>query len=57
MLSLGIQSFDMNLRAQVMDSYPGHVNSASVATQVLRSLLALAFPLFSHSLYDLLGYG
>ncbi|GMF74635.1 unnamed protein product [Aspergillus oryzae] len=57
LLSLGMQIFDTTLHAYVMDSYPEHVSSASAATQVLRSLLAFAFPLFSNSLYDSLGYG
>ncbi|PIG84948.1 MFS transporter [Aspergillus arachidicola] len=57
LLSLGMQIFDTTLHAYVMDSYPEQVSSASAATQVLRSLLAFAFPLFSNSLYDSLGYG
>lgn len=44
LLSLGMQVFDTTLRAYVMDAYPDHVSSASAATQVLRSLLAFAFP-------------
>ncbi|KAK2873464.1 MFS siderochrome iron transporter 1, partial [Arthroderma sp. PD_2] len=56
-LSLGMQIFDTTLRAYVMDSYPEHVSSASAATQVLRSLLAFAFPLFSDKLYKALQYG
>ncbi|PLB44303.1 synaptic vesicle transporter [Aspergillus steynii IBT 23096] len=57
LLSLGMQIFDTTLHAYVMDAYLEHVSSASAATQVLRSLLAFAFPLFSNSLYDSLGYG
>jgi MFS family permease len=57
LLSLGMQIFDTTLHAYVMDAYPEHISSASAATQVLRSLLAFAFPLFSNSLYDSLGYG
>ncbi|KAB8272941.1 major facilitator superfamily domain-containing protein [Aspergillus minisclerotigenes] len=57
LLSLGMQILDTTLHAYVMDSYPEHVSSASAATQVLRSLLAFAFPLFSNGLYDSLGYG
>jgi MFS family permease len=57
LLSLGMQVFDTTLHAYVMDAYPEHISSASAATQVLRSLLAFAFPLFSNSLYDSLGYG
>lgn len=45
-LCLGMQIFNMTLRAYVMDAYPEHVGSASAATQVLSSLLAFAFPLF-----------
>ena len=57
LLSLGMQIFDTTLHAYVMDAYPEHVSSASAATQVLRSLLAFAFPLFSNRLYETLGYG
>jgi MFS family permease len=57
LLSLGMQVFDTTLHAYVMDAYPEHISSASAATQVLRSLLAFEFPLFSNSLYDSLGYG
>ncbi|KAH6648333.1 MFS multidrug transporter-like protein [Truncatella angustata] len=57
LLSLGMQIFDTTLHAYVMDAYPEHVSSASAATQVLRSLLAFAFPLFSDRLYATLGYG
>lgn len=57
LLSLGMQTFDTTLHAYVMDAYPEHVSSASAATQVLRSLLAFAFPLFSSKMYDTLGYG
>ncbi|KAF2623216.1 MFS multidrug transporter-like protein [Macroventuria anomochaeta] len=57
LLSLGMQIFDTTLHAYVMDAYPEHISSASAATQVLRSLLAFAFPLFSDKLYDTLGYG
>jgi MFS family permease len=57
LLSLGMQIFDTTLHAYVMDAYPEHISSASAATQILRSLLAFAFPLFSNSLYDSLGYG
>jgi MFS family permease len=55
LLSLGMQVFDTTLHAYVMDAYPEHISSASAATQVLRSLLAFVFPLFSNSLYDSLG--
>jgi MFS family permease len=57
LLSLGMQVFDTTLHAYVMDAYPEHISSASAATQVLRSLLAFAFPLFSNSLYNSVGYG
>jgi MFS family permease len=57
LLSLGMQIFDTTLHAYVMDAYPEHISSASAATQVLRSLLAFAFPLFSNQLYETLGYG
>jgi MFS family permease len=57
LLSLGMQVFGTTLRAYVMDAYPDHISSASAATQVLKSLLAFAFPLFSNSLYNALGYG
>lgn len=56
-LSLGMQVFDTTLYAYVMDAYPEHISSASAATQLLRSLLAFAFPLFSHKMYETLGYG
>jgi MFS family permease len=49
--------FDTTLGAYVMDAYPEHISSASAATQVLRSLLAFGFPLFSEGLYKTLGYG
>ena len=57
LLCLGMQVFDTTLRAYVMDSYPEHVSSASAATQLLRSLLAFAFPLFANRMYTVLGYG
>ncbi|KAG8169306.1 hypothetical protein KVR01_000051 [Diaporthe batatas] len=57
LLSLGMQVFDTPLHAYVMDAYPEHISSASAATQLLRSLLAFAFPLFSHSMYKAMGYG
>jgi MFS family permease len=57
LLSLGMQIFDTTLGAYVMDAYPEHISSASAATQVLRSLLAFGFPLFSEGLYKTLGYG
>ncbi|KAH9882575.1 MFS siderochrome iron transporter 1 [Plenodomus biglobosus] len=57
LLALGMQIFDTTLHAYVMDAYPEHISSASAATQVLRSLLAFAFPLFSDELYKTLGYG
>lgn len=57
LLSLGMQVFDTTLHAYVMDAYPEHVSSASAATQVLRSLLAFAFPLFSNKMYETLNYG
>lgn len=57
LLSLGMQIFDTTLSAYVMDAYPEHISSAAAATQVLRSLMAFAFPLFSSNLYDKLGYG
>lgn len=57
LLSLGMQVFDTTLYAYVMDAYPEHISSASAATQLLRSLLAFAFPLFSHKMYETLGYG
>lgn len=57
LLSSGMQIFDTTLSAYVMDAYPEHVSSASAATQVLRSLMAFGFPLFSSKLYDRLGYG
>lgn len=57
LLSVGMQIFDITLHAYVMDAYPEHISSASAATQVLRSLLAFAFPLFSNKLYDAIGYG
>lgn len=56
LLSLGMQIFDTTLSAYVMDAYPEHVSLASAATQVLRSLMAFAFPLFSSKLYERLGY-
>lgn len=57
LLCLGMQIFDTTLHAYVMDAYPEHVSSASAATQVLRSLLAFAFPLFSNTMYETLGFG
>lgn len=57
LLSLGMQVFDTSLSAYVMDSYPEHVSSASAATQVFRSLLAFAFPLFADKMYHTIGYG
>lgn len=57
LLSLGMQVFGTTLYAYVMDAYPEYVSSASAATQLLRSLLAFAFPLFSDSMYETLGYG
>lgn len=57
LLSLGMQIFGTTLQAYVMDAYPEHISSASAATQVLKSLLAFAFPLFSSKMYETLGYG
>ena len=57
LLSLGMQVFDTTLRAYIMDSYPEHVSSALAATQMLRSLLAFAFPLLADGMYSVLGYG
>ena len=57
LLSLGMQVFGTTLYAYVMDAYPEHISSASAATQLLRSLLAFAFPLFSNRMYETLGYG
>lgn len=57
LLSLGMQVFGTTMRAYVMDAYDEHVSSASAATQLLKSLLAFAFPLFSDSMYKALGYG
>lgn len=57
LLALGMQIFDVTLSAYTMDAYPEHVSSAEAAGQVLRSLLAFAFPLFSNNLYEALGYG
>ncbi|EHK41305.1 hypothetical protein TRIATDRAFT_84876 [Trichoderma atroviride IMI 206040] len=57
LLSLGMQVFGTTMRAYVMDAYDEHVSSASAATQLLKSLLAFAFPLFSDSMYRALGYG
>ena len=57
LLSLGMQIFDTTLHTYVMDAYPEHISSASAATQVIRSLLAFSFPLFSDKLYNTLGYG
>jgi hypothetical protein len=56
-LSLGLQVFDTTLHAYVMDAYPEYISSASAATQVLRSLLAIASPFFSNSFYNSLRYG
>jgi MFS family permease len=57
LLALGMQVFGTTMRAYVMDAYTEHVSSASAATQLLKSLLAFAFPLFSDSMYKALGYG
>ncbi|CAG8972607.1 hypothetical protein HYALB_00005376 [Hymenoscyphus albidus] len=57
LFALGMQVFDITLRAYVMDAYPDHVSSASAAAQLFRSLSAFAFPLFSDHMYKVLGYG
>ncbi|TKX26334.1 MFS transporter-like protein 14 [Elsinoe australis] len=57
LLCLGMQVFGMIVQAYIMDSYPDHVSSASAASQLLKGLLAFAFPLFADRLYRTLGYG
>lgn len=44
-----------SLTAYLMDAYTIYAASAIAATVVLRSLLAMAFPLFSPSLFAALG--
>ncbi|KAI0456838.1 major facilitator superfamily domain-containing protein [Xylaria acuta] len=53
----GGQFSSMALSAYVIDAYPEHTSSAIAATQFLRSLAAFLFPLFTPSLYRVLGYG
>ncbi|KAI0019470.1 MFS multidrug transporter-like protein [Xylariomycetidae sp. FL0641] len=57
LLSLGTQIFSTTLSAYVMDAYPEYVGSAAAAAQVLRGLMAFAFPLFADHMYSALGYG
>ncbi|KAI0434785.1 major facilitator superfamily domain-containing protein [Xylaria sp. FL1042] len=53
----GGQLTSIALSAYVIDAYPEHTSSAIAATQFLRSLTAFLFPLFTPSLYRVLGYG
>ncbi|KAI1305630.1 major facilitator superfamily domain-containing protein [Xylaria venustula] len=53
----GGQLTSIALSAYVIDAYPEHTSSAIAATQFLKSLTAFLFPLFTPSLYRVLGYG
>ncbi|KAI0966662.1 major facilitator superfamily domain-containing protein [Xylaria arbuscula] len=53
----GAQFTSIALSAYVIDAYPEHTSSAIAATQFLKSLTAFLFPLFTPSLYRVLGYG
>lgn len=56
-LMLGMQIGGMPITAYIIDSYPEHTSSAMAATQFAKSLTAFLFPLFSPSMYRILGYG
>lgn len=43
--------------AYVIDSYPEHTSSALAASQFVKSLMAFCFPIFSPTMYQVLGYG
>lgn len=45
------------MQAYVMDAYPKYVGSAAASSQFLRSITAMAFPLFAPAMYHALGYG
>jgi hypothetical protein len=53
----GLQIAGMPLQAYVIDTYVEHTSSALAAMQFLRSLTAFLFPLFTPTMYRVLGYG
>ncbi|KAH7067703.1 major facilitator superfamily domain-containing protein [Paraphoma chrysanthemicola] len=53
----GMQTRGMAMQAYVMDAYADHTSSAMAATQLLRSLFAFLFPLFTPIMYEKMGYG
>ncbi|KAM5349622.1 hypothetical protein ACJ41O_006127 [Fusarium nematophilum] len=55
--TFGMQIAGMPMQAYMIDAYPDHTSSAIAATQFLRSLTAFLFPLFTPSMYRVLGYG
>lgn len=55
--TFGLQIAGMPTQAYIIDSYPEHASSATAASQLLRSLMAFAFPLFAPAMYHSLGYG
>lgn len=55
--TFGLQIAGMPTQAYIIDSYPEHASSATVASQLLRSLMAFTFPLFAPAMYHALGYG
>jgi MFS family permease len=61
-LGIIVATFGMQLRsipmsAYIMDAYPEHISSALAAKQLLRSLAAFLFPLFTPIMYGKMGYG
>ncbi|KAH3938566.1 hypothetical protein HBI24_227890 [Parastagonospora nodorum] len=53
----GAQIRGIPTSAYIMDAYPEHTSSALAAQQVLRSLAAFLFPLFTPIMYEKMGYG
>ena len=52
----GIILTTLAMQAYVMDAYSTYVASAAAASQFLRSVAGLAFPLFAPLMYHSLGY-
>jgi MFS family permease len=55
--TFGAQVRGIPTSAYIMDAYPEHTSSALAAQQVLRSLGAFLFPLFTPIMYEKIGYG
>jgi hypothetical protein len=55
--TFGAQVRGIPTSAYIMDAYVEHTSSALAAQQVLRSLAAFLFPLFTPTMYARMGYG